>query len=123
MREKRDFWAEEIPLVNFKDVTFSWPGEKSNLISKCNFSIDKPGLWMIVGSNGSGKSTFLKLINGILKPNTGEVYCNANVGMVFQNPDHQILMPIVEVSFFKYQQRVSNKEISIKIRNVLQKLV
>ena len=123
MREKRDFWAEKIPLVNFKDVTFSWPGEKSNLISKCNFSIDKPGLWMIVGKNGTGKSTFLKLINGILKPNTGKVYCNANVGMVFQNPDHQILMPNCRSELLlSINQRVSNKEISIKIRDVLQKV-
>ena len=48
---------------------------------------------MIVGKNGSGKSTLLKLINGLIEPNQGSVHCEANVGMVFQNPDHQILMP------------------------------
>ena len=48
---------------------------------------------MIVGKNGSGKSTLLKLINGIIKPKNGKIYCKANIGMVFQNPDHQILMP------------------------------
>jgi len=123
MKEKRDLWEEEIPLVNFKDVTFSWPGEKSYLISRCNFSINKPGLWMIVGRNGSGKSTFLKLINGILEPNSGKVFCKANVGMVFQNPDHQILMPNCRSELLlNINQRVSNKEINIKIRNVLQKV-
>ena len=50
----------EIPHIKFKDVSFSYPGEKENLIFKCSFSIKKPGFWMIVGKNGSGKSTFLK---------------------------------------------------------------
>ena len=83
----------EIPQIIFKNVSYSWPGKQENIISNCNFSLKKSGLWMIVGKNGSGKSTFLKLINGILKPSSGFVECLAKVGMVFQNPDHQILMP------------------------------
>ena len=58
----RDFFESEIPHIHFKNVSFSYPG-KENLIYKCNFSIKKPGFWMIVGENGSGKSTLLKLIN------------------------------------------------------------
>ena len=81
------------PQVIFKNVFYSWPGQNQHVISNCNFSIDKPGLRMIVGKNGSGKSTFLKLINGILKPSKGLIKIHAKVGMVFQNPDHQILMP------------------------------
>ena len=86
----RDFLENEIPHINFKDVSFSYPGEKENLIFKCNLSIKKHGFWMVVGKNGSGKSTLLKLINGIIKPKNGVIYSNANIGMVFQNPDHQI---------------------------------
>ena len=86
-------FENEIPHIYFKDVSFSYPGGKEDLIFKCNFSIKKPGFWMIVGKNGSGKSTLLKLINGIIKPNNGIIYSKANIGMVFQNPDHQILMP------------------------------
>ena len=89
----RDSLENEIPHVNFKDVSFSYPGKKENLIFKCNFSIKKPGFWMVVGKNGSGKSTLLKLINGIIKPKNGIIHSSANIGMVFQNPDHQILMP------------------------------
>ena len=88
-----DSFENEIPHINFKDVSFSYPGEKENLIFKCNLSIKKHGFWMVVGKNGSGKSTLLKLINGIIKPKNGVIYTNANIGMVFQNPDHQILMP------------------------------
>ena len=89
----RDSLENEIAHIKFKDVSFSYPGKKENLIFKCSFSIKKPGFWMVVGKNGSGKSTLLKLINGIIKPENGIISSNADIGMVFQNPDHQILMP------------------------------
>ena len=112
-----------IPKVFFKDVSFSWPGGKENVISRCNFAIEKTGLWMIVGKNGSGKSTFLKLINGIITPNKGKVQCLANVGMVFQNPDHQILMPNCRSELLiNINQTISKKDIIFKIENVLDKV-
>ena len=54
----RDSLENEIPHINFKDVSFSYPGEKENLIFKCNLSIKKHGFWMVVGKNGSGKVLF-----------------------------------------------------------------
>ena len=113
----------DIPLVDFKNVSFSWPGSKESVISKCNFSINKSGLWMIVGKNGSGKSTFLKLISGVLKPNAGKVQCDAKVGIVFQNPDHQILMPNCWSELvININQNEGEKNISRKIGNVLEKV-
>ena len=53
----RDSFEKQIPHIHFKDVSFAYPEKKENLIFKCNFSIHKPGFWMIVGKNGSGKST------------------------------------------------------------------
>ena len=82
----RDYLENEIPYIHFDDVSFSYPGKKENLIFNCNFSIKKPGFWMVVGNNGSGKSTLLKLINGIIKPKNGIINSKANIGMVFQNP-------------------------------------
>ncbi len=110
----------EIPHVHFKDVTFSYPGKKENLIFKCNFSITKPGFWMVVGKNGSGKSTLLKLINGIIKPKYGIINSKANIGMVFQNPDHQILMPNCRSELLiNINQNISDYEINKKIEYVL----
>jgi energy-coupling factor transport system ATP-binding protein len=48
---------------------------------------------MLVGSNGSGKSTLLRLIAGLLQPDGGRILTPLRPGMVFQNPDHQLLMP------------------------------
>ena len=119
----RDSFDRDLPIVNFKNVSFSWPEKKANVISKCNFSISKSGLWMIVGENGSGKSTFLKLINGILTPKSGSIVNKASVGMVFQNPDHQILMPNCRSELLiNINQTISNTEISRKIKNVLDKV-
>ena len=116
----RDSLKNEIPHINFKDVSFSYSGEKDKLIFKCNFSIKKSGFWMIVGKNGSGKSTLLKLINGIIEPKEGIVNCRANIGMVFQNPDHQILMPNCRSELLiNINQNISDYEINRKIDHVL----
>ena len=123
MQALRNTSKKLIPRVEFKDVYYSWPGQKKNLISKLNFSINDSGLWMIVGNNGSGKSTFLKLINGIIKPNKGNIICLAEVAMVFQNPDHQILMPNCRSELLlSINQKITDKEITKKIENVLDKV-
>jgi len=116
----RDFLENETPHIFFKDVSFSYPGKKEGLIFKCNFSIKKPGFWMVVGKNGSGKSTLLKLINGIIKPKSGIIKSRANIGMVFQNPDHQILMPNCRSELLiNINQNISDYETNKKIEYVL----
>lgn len=86
---------ETVPLVALKDVSFS--------VSEGEFLA-------IVGSNGSGKSTLAKHLNGLLLPSKGSVNVfgistadedkifdiRKNVGMVFQNPDNQMVATIVE---------------------------
>ncbi len=78
--------------LKFEQVSFSWPNGV-NVIDQCSFSILKPGLWMLVGENGSGKSTLFRLINGVIRPKSGKIFCSLRPTMVFQNPDHQLLMP------------------------------
>ena len=77
----------------FEDVHFAWNDKKELVIKNCSFSISEPGLWMLVGENGCGKSTLLKLIKGMLQPTYGYIKKPSNLSLVFQNPDHQILMP------------------------------
>lgn len=78
--------------LEFHKVSFCWPNG-IKVLDECSFSIKKPGLWMLVGKNGSGKSTLFRLITGVLKPNSGNIECSLRPSFVFQNPDHQLLMP------------------------------
>ena len=78
--------------LEFDKVSFSWPNG-FRVIDQCSFSIKKPGLWMLVGANGSGKSTLFRLISGVIRPNTGKIFCSLRPSLVYQNPDHQLLMP------------------------------
>ena len=71
---------------------FTWPSGSSAL-NHCSFSLGGAGLWMLVGGNGSGKSTLLRLVAGLLEPQQGSIQCSIKTALVFQNPDHQLLLP------------------------------
>lgn len=89
----------------------------------------------VVGSNGSGKSTFARLLNGLLVPAAGQVLVGGldtrtqarevrrKVGFVFQNPDHQIVFPVVEedLAFGLKNLKVSPAEIQTRISEVLER--
>ena len=78
--------------LRFDRVSFCWPcGTKA--LDRCSIQIRSPGLWMLVGSNGSGKSTLFRMICGLVNPQSGRVHCAMRPALVFQNPDHQLLLP------------------------------
>lgn len=87
----------------------------------------------IIGSNGSGKSTFARLLNGLLLPDTGAVTVDGldtrkdakkvrqKVGFVFQNPDNQIVMPLVEedIAFGMKNRKFDKATIEQKTQEIL----
>jgi energy-coupling factor transport system ATP-binding protein len=84
--------AEGSPCLRVEQLSFRWPSGQTALQS-CSLTIPAPGLWMLVGSNGSGKSTLLRLIAGLLEPGGGRLQTPLKPALVFQNPDHQLLLP------------------------------
>ncbi|WP_353292753.1 ABC transporter ATP-binding protein [Synechococcus sp. M16CYN] len=78
--------------LHVDSVSYQWPNGHHSL-NRCSLTISKPGLWMLVGSNGSGKSTLFRLVTGLLQPQVGSIYCQRSSALVFQNPDHQLLLP------------------------------
>ena len=73
--------ADDYGVLEFDKVSFSWPNGV-NVIDQCSFSIEKPGLWMIVGKNGSGKSTLFRLISGVIRPQSGKIFCSLKPALV-----------------------------------------
>ena len=78
--------------LSVEAVSHRWPNGQQALNS-CNLVIPGPGLWMLVGSNGTGKSTLFRLISRLLEPQSGRITCRRKTALVFQNPDHQLLLP------------------------------
>jgi energy-coupling factor transport system ATP-binding protein len=85
--------AVEPPLL-VEDLSFAWADGRLALHG-CGLRVPGPGLWMLVGSNGSGKSTLLRLIAGLIAPRSGQIRTTTKPALVFQNPDHQLLLPSV----------------------------
>ena len=114
---------DECNKLIFEDVHFSWNDKKDCVIKNCSFSLSKPGLWMLVGENGCGKSTLLKLIKGILQPTSGYIERPSNLSFVFQNPDHQILMPTCGSELIlniegNFSKRIINNKVKHSLNSV-----
>ncbi|KAL0687004.1 hypothetical protein Bca4012_086681 [Brassica carinata] len=72
------------------------PGISVPILRDCSFRIPSGQLWMILGPNGCGKSTLLKILAGVVTPTSGNIFVEKPKNFVFQNPDHQVVMPTVE---------------------------
>ncbi len=121
-------------MITLTDVSFSY-SEKAVALHNINLTIKKGEFLAVLGHNGSGKSTLAKLLNGILVPTSGTVsvlghdtkdgknlpFIRQHVGMVFQNPDNQIVATIVEedVAFGPENLGLSSSEIRQRVDEAL----
>ncbi|MCM1368360.1 MAG: energy-coupling factor transporter ATPase [Roseburia sp.] len=102
-----------MPFLQFDNVDYSYPSGEEDFIqalSGVSFSVERGEFVALVGCNGSGKSTLARLCNGLLLPDVGNVTVDGvstadknklfdirkKIGVVFQNPDNQMVTTIVE---------------------------
>ena len=114
--------SAEFSDLKFDNVSFSWPNGVK-VINQFSFSIAKPGLWMLVGENGSGKSTLFRLISGVIRPKSGKILCSLRPSMVYQNPDHQLLMPTCKSELMlSVPKTIPNNQLFNLIQSALEKV-
>lgn len=125
--------------IVLKGVSYSYSlGEGSSLkaLKNLSFSVEKGEFVALAGMNGSGKSTLAKLLNGLFIPSSGEILIDGlstsdekntfeirkKAGMVFQNPDNQMVATIIEddVAFGPENIGVPREEIIERVNEALE---
>jgi energy-coupling factor transport system ATP-binding protein len=108
------------PAIRVRDLNFGWH-PNAPVLQSCSLEVPKGEFWMLLGTNGSGKSTLLRLLAGILTPQSGEIEIVQPVGFVFQNPDHQLVMPTVgaDVAFGLVKEKLSSIEVRSRVKEAL----
>ena len=129
----------EDAIIETKDLTFSYPADEGEepvpALRGVDLAIERGSFVVVLGHNGSGKSTLAKTFNGVLLPCGGKVYVKGmdtsdealllairrTVGMVFQNPDNQIVANVVEedVAFAPENLGVPTEEIRRRVDEAL----
>ena len=124
-------------ILEVKNVTYEYTDEEKTFAAVKNLSlnIERGSFTVILGHNGSGKSTLAKMLNGLNKPTSGDVFADGintkdekteievkrKVGMVFQNPDNQIIASMVEedVAFGPENLGIPPAEIEKRVEDAL----
>ncbi|MHA2048042.1 MAG: energy-coupling factor ABC transporter ATP-binding protein [Promethearchaeota archaeon] len=120
-------------MIMIKNVDFIYPNGAVAL-KDINLNINKGELVGIMGKNGAGKTTLIRTLNGLIKPTQGEIFINneniktksiaqlsRNIGLIFQNPSHQLFANSVEdeIKFSLKNLGFSKEELQIKVNNIL----
>lgn len=121
-------------MIECRGVSFSYDGAVPAL-DGVDLNIEDGEFFCILGGNGSGKSTFAKHLNALLQPDAGTVCVNgmdasdpelvydirSTAGMVFQNPDDQLVATLVEddVAFGPENLGVESAQIAQRVREAL----
>ncbi len=125
-------------IIEIKNVTFEYTDDEGGVksaLQNISLDIERGSFTVILGHNGSGKSTLAKLLNGLNKPTSGDVIVDGintreedneieikrRVGMVFQNPDNQLVASIVEedVAFGPENLGIPPAEIRTRVDDAL----
>lgn len=123
-------------IIEVKNLKYKYNQEDEQYtLNDVSFHV-KQGEWLsIIGHNGSGKSTTVRLIDGLLEAESGDIYIDGDaltvdnvwdkrrlIGMVFQNPDNQFVGATVEddVAFGLENQGIPLEEMRIRVNEALE---
>jgi energy-coupling factor transport system ATP-binding protein len=96
------------PIVSCENLTYSYPGTERAALTDVTFELRAGEYVGVAGPNGGGKSTLVRLLNGLLRADSGRVrvgeldpatepyLVRKRVGMLFQNPENGLVAPFVE---------------------------
>ncbi len=131
--------AENAFSLVFDKVSFSYKNNEEGrapALSGCSFEYGQGEFLVLVGHNSSGKSTLVKMINGLLIPDDGDVLVSGlstsdsknhisirkEVGLVFQNPDNQTVTSVVEddVAFGPENLNLESSDIQERVTSALE---
>jgi energy-coupling factor transport system ATP-binding protein len=103
------------------NLSFQWPLAQVPLFQGFSLTVPRGQFWMVLGNNGSGKSTLFRLIAGLNKPLDGTIQYSPPLGYVFQNPDHQLVMPSVEtdIAFGLANEGLTSMQIQERVAEAL----
>lgn len=112
--------AVDVPAIQVQDLCFGWP-KGGTVLDSCSLEVPKGEFWMLLGTNGSGKSTLLKLMAGLMHPQSGAIHILPPLGFVFQNPDHQLVMPTVgaDVAFGLVEEKLAPNQVRQRVEAAL----
>lgn len=112
--------------VRVRDVELALgpAGRRKRVLNGVSVNLNAGQLHFILGPNGCGKSTLLKVLAGIIKPDSGTVRVDSPVGFVFQNPDHQVVMPTVaaDVAFGMGTRDLTNDQVRTAVETALEEV-
>ncbi len=125
-------------IIEIKNVSFKYDDDNSDVLHKVSLNVKKGEFLCVLGHNGCGKSTLAKLINGLILPIEGNVLVNgmdtkneddlikirSKAGMVFQNPDNQMVATVVEedVAFGPENLGVPQEQLRSRVDNALKEV-
>ena len=106
--------------ISVEDVSFYWPSGAA-VLQGCSLRVNQGEFCMLLGNNGSGKSTLLRLLARLLARQAGSIQTSGPVGFVFQNPDHQLVMPTVgaDVAFGLVRENLSESQMNQRVEDAL----
>lgn len=121
-----------MPLIEFRGAAVAYDGEQ--ILAPLTVSLSEQRIG-IIGSNGSGKSTTVRLINGLIEPTSGQVLYDGltpnkrgkdirkRVGFVFSDAESQIVMPRVsdDVAFSLRRFKLPREEVKRRVADALKR--